>query len=100
MTSALNSRFLLALHEMKARLEGVADSSISSFSLNTGSGDNPREGSPELPDFLGIIGSSIRSIHDDDEDLQSLEFAPPQLEEHHSEPEEEVLESGTDGDLV
>ncbi|OJT04201.1 hypothetical protein TRAPUB_5109 [Trametes pubescens] len=70
---------------------------VSSLSLGTGSGDgDPRAGSPEIPGFLGIIGGSIRSFHDEDEDLQSLEFAPPQ-EEDQSEPEGEIVESGRDG---
>ncbi|EIW53843.1 uncharacterized protein TRAVEDRAFT_51584 [Trametes versicolor FP-101664 SS1] len=81
-SSILNSRFLLALHETNARLEGAADASISSLSLNTGSGDAPSaRASPELPPFLGPIGGAIRSFHDDDddEDMRSLKFAPPEL---------------------
>lgn len=96
-SSVLNSRFLLALHETNARLEGAADASISSLSLNTGSGDDPSAlASPELPPFLSAIGGEIRSFHDDDsEDMESLEFAPPELRnESSSELGGGILESG------
>lgn len=83
--------------EYHQRLEGAADASISSLSLNTSSGDDPRAGSPDLPDFLGIIGGPIRLFDDEDEDLQSLEFVPPQEPEHQSEPEGEIAESSRDG---
>ncbi|KAL1937162.1 hypothetical protein VTO73DRAFT_14504 [Trametes versicolor] len=97
MSSILNSRFLLALHETNARLEGTADESISSLSLDTGSGDDRRAGSPELPEFLGVLGGSIHSFHDEDEDLRSLTFARPQEEEHEAELEGEIQEIGRDG---
>ncbi|EIW56789.1 uncharacterized protein TRAVEDRAFT_49610 [Trametes versicolor FP-101664 SS1] len=80
-SSILNSHFLLALHETEAQLVGAADTSISSLSLNTGSSGKLQAGLPELPEYLGVIGGSIRSFHDDEDDLQSLEFAPPQEEE-------------------
>ncbi|EIW56807.1 uncharacterized protein TRAVEDRAFT_49629 [Trametes versicolor FP-101664 SS1] len=99
-SSVLNSRFLLAIHETNARLEGAADTSISSLSLHTGRGGTAQAGSPELPDFLGIIGGSFRSFHDDNEDLQSLEFAPPQDEEHQSEPEGDIQEIRRDGEYM
>lgn len=99
-SSILNSRFLLALHETSARLEGAAEASISSLSLDTGSSDDPQGGSepPELPEFLGIIRGLIRSFHCDDKDLGSLEFAPP-WEEHEPdlEPEGEIQEIRRDG---
>ncbi|OJT06719.1 hypothetical protein TRAPUB_2427 [Trametes pubescens] len=90
-------RFLLALHETNARLEGAADTSIFSPSLNTGSGDDSRAGSHELPGYLGVIGGSIHSFHDEDEDLQSLEFASPQEEEPQPQPQEDIPGSGGDG---
>lgn len=96
-SSVLNSRFLLALHETNARLEGAADASISSLSLNTGSGEAPSaRASPELPPVLGPIGGAIHSFHDDDnEDMRSLEFAPPELRtEPGSELGGDILESG------
>lgn len=77
-------------------MEGAAYVSISSLSLNTGSGGLARAGSPELPGFLGVIGGSIRSFPD--EDLQSLEFASPQEENHQSEPEGEIQEIRRDGE--
>lgn len=92
----MNSRFLLALHETNARLEGAGDASISSLSLNTGSGDNRRGDSPDLPEFLGVIGGSIHSFHDENEDLRSLEFAPPQ-EEDQSESEGAIQEIRREG---
>ncbi|OJT08763.1 hypothetical protein TRAPUB_373 [Trametes pubescens] len=96
-TSSLNSRFLLALHETNTRLEG-GDTSISSLSFNTGSSGDQRAGSPKLPEFLGVIGGPIHSFHDGEEDMESLEFAPTSQEEHQtSESEGEVLESGGDG---
>lgn len=91
-SSILNSRFLLALHETNAHLEGAADTSISSLSLSTGSGGERQAGSPELPEYLGVIGGSIHSFHDDEDDLQSLEFAPPQEEECQPVPEGEIQE--------
>ncbi|EIW56806.1 uncharacterized protein TRAVEDRAFT_49628 [Trametes versicolor FP-101664 SS1] len=96
-SSILNSRFLLALHETNARLEGAADESMSSLSLDTGSGDDRRAGSPELPEFLGVLGGPIHSFHDEDEDLRSLTFASPQEEEHENETEGEIQEIGRDG---
>ncbi|OJT08758.1 hypothetical protein TRAPUB_368 [Trametes pubescens] len=89
-SSILNSRFLLALHETNARLEGAVDASITSLSLNISSGDDPRAGSPELPQFLGPIGGLIHSLPDDD--LESLEFAPsaPSQRETLRDPEAEV----------
>ncbi|KAL1937251.1 hypothetical protein VTO73DRAFT_13920 [Trametes versicolor] len=96
-SSILNSRFLLTLHETNTQLEGAADVSISSLSLNTGSGGEPQAGSPELPEYLSVIGGSIRSFHDDEDDLQSLEFAPLQAEEHQPEPEREIQEIRRDG---
>ncbi|KAL1937165.1 hypothetical protein VTO73DRAFT_14507 [Trametes versicolor] len=88
-SSILNSRFLLALHETNGRLEGATDMAISSISLNIGGcGD---------PEFLGIIGGSIHSIHGRDEDLDSLEFALSEREEEHDpEPEGEIVEGGRD----
>ncbi|KAL1942676.1 hypothetical protein VTO73DRAFT_4916 [Trametes versicolor] len=98
-SSSLNSRFLLALHETNTRLGGT-NTSISSLSFNIASGGDPGAGSPEPPEFLGIIGGSIHSFHDDDGDLDELAFAPPQ-EEHQLEPEGEVLEVGREsGDLT
>lgn len=97
MSSILNSRFLLALHETNARLEGAADESISSLSLDISSVDDRRAGSPELPEYLGVLGGPIRSFHNDDEDLQSLAFAPPHEEEHETELEGEIQEIGRDG---
>lgn len=88
-SSILNSRFLLALHETNGRLEGATDMSIDSLSINTGGGGDP--------EFLGIIGGSIYSIHGNDEDLESLESALPEREreeEHHIEPESEIGEGG------
>lgn len=99
-SSILNSRFLLALHETNARLEGAADTSIPSLALDTRSGDDRRAGSPELPEFLGVLGGSIRSFQDEDEDLGSLEFAPPQEREHTSEVEGEIREMRRDGGNV
>ncbi|OJT04204.1 hypothetical protein TRAPUB_5112 [Trametes pubescens] len=66
------------------------------FVINVG-GSEP----PELPEFLGIIGGSIHSFHWDDEDLGSLEFAPP-WEEHEpdSEPEGEIQEIRRDGENI
>lgn len=96
-SSILNSHFLLALHETNARLEGAADASISSLPLNTGSGDAPSaRASPELLPVLGPIGGTIRSFHDDDdEDMRSLKFAPPELRiESGSELGGDILESG------
>lgn len=96
-SSILSSRFLLALHETKAQLEGAADTTISSFCLDTGSGNNPSAlASPELPPFLGPIGGVIRSFHDDDdEDMESLEFAPLELcTESGFELGGDILESG------
>ncbi|EIW56803.1 uncharacterized protein TRAVEDRAFT_49625 [Trametes versicolor FP-101664 SS1] len=95
--SILNSRFLLALHETNMRLGGN-DTSISSLSFNAGSQGNPREGSPELPEFLGIIGGPIHSFHGD-EDPETLEFALPSQEEVHQCEHElaEIVESGRDG---
>ncbi|EIW56788.1 uncharacterized protein TRAVEDRAFT_49609 [Trametes versicolor FP-101664 SS1] len=100
-SSILNSRFLLALHETSVQLQGAADASLSSLSLRTGRCDHPRAGSPELPAFLGVIGGSIHSSHDDDDggggggDLGSLGFAPPlrQDGEHQTEHEGESVES-------
>ncbi|KAL1937965.1 hypothetical protein VTO73DRAFT_12715 [Trametes versicolor] len=97
-SSILNSRFLLALHETSVQLQGAADASLSSLSLRTGSCDDPRAGLPELPGFLGVIGGSIRSFHDDnddDGDLGSLGFAPPlrQGGEHQTEHEGDSVES-------
>lgn len=91
-SSLLNSRFLLALHETNARLKGAADTSLSSLTLNTGSGDTPSaRASPELRPVLGPIGGTIRSFHDDDdEDMRSLEFAPPSSSELGG----DILESG------
>lgn len=95
-SSILNSHFLLALHETHALIEGAADASISSLTLETGSGE-PMAGSPELPEFLGIIGGSICSFHDDDnKDLQSLEYALPQEEENQPELEGEIQEISRD----
>ncbi|EIW63117.1 uncharacterized protein TRAVEDRAFT_43423 [Trametes versicolor FP-101664 SS1] len=91
-SSILNGRFLLALHETNARLEGATDTSgVSSLCFNTRSGGDSRAGSSELPELLGVIGGSICSFHNDDEDLQCLEFAPPQ-EELQAEPEGEAVE--------
>lgn len=98
MTSILNSRFLLALHETNARMEGAADTSISALSLDAGGGNGPRAGSPKLPEFLGVIGGPIHSFHDDGSGSDSLVFAPPSHEEHESEPEGEILEVGRDHD--
>ncbi|KAL1940432.1 hypothetical protein VTO73DRAFT_9004 [Trametes versicolor] len=94
-SSLLNSRFLLALHETNARLEGAADASLSSFSLDTGSGDDPSAlASPDLPSFLGPIGGAIRFSYDDDDDMRSLEFAPPDVRhESGSELGGDILES-------
>ncbi|EIW53816.1 uncharacterized protein TRAVEDRAFT_51559 [Trametes versicolor FP-101664 SS1] len=91
-SSILNSHFLLALHETNARLEGAADTSLSSLTLNTGSGDTPSaRASPELRPVLGLIGGTIRSFHDDDdEDMRSLEFALPSGSELGG----DILESG------
>lgn len=96
-SSILNSRFLLSLHEANAQLEGAADTSISSLSLNTGSRGELQAGSPELPEYLGVIGGSIHSFCDDEDDLQSLEFALPQVEEHQPDPEGEIQEIRIDG---
>lgn len=80
-TSILNGRFLLALHETNARLEGAADASISSLSLGTVSSNDPRASAPVLPQFLGPIGGHIRSFSDDsynddlDSDVESVDFA-------------------------
>ncbi|KAL1940485.1 hypothetical protein VTO73DRAFT_9057 [Trametes versicolor] len=96
-SSILNSRFLLALHETNTRLEGAANTSLSSLTLNTGSSDTPSaRASPELPPVLGPIGGTIHAFHDDDdEDMRSLEFAPPELRtESGSELEGDILESG------
>ncbi|OJT06148.1 hypothetical protein TRAPUB_3083 [Trametes pubescens] len=94
-SSILNSRFLLALRETNARLEG-ADASISALSLNTGSTDVLRAGSPELPPFLGAIGGPIHSFHHDE--LESLDFASPSpSEEHQSETEGELMSGGDTG---
>ncbi|KAL1942697.1 hypothetical protein VTO73DRAFT_4937 [Trametes versicolor] len=91
-SSILNGRFLLALHETNARLEGATDTSgVSSLCFNTRGGGDSRAGSSELPELLGVIGGSICSFHNDDEDLQCLEFAPPQ-EELQAEPEGEAVE--------
>lgn len=95
-SSILNSRFLLALHETNARLVG-ANRSISSLSIDINDGDDQRAGSPELPQFLGAIGGPIHSFHDEDEDLRSLTFGPPQEEEHEAELEGEIQEIGRDG---
>ncbi|EIW56802.1 uncharacterized protein TRAVEDRAFT_49624 [Trametes versicolor FP-101664 SS1] len=57
---------------------------------------NIKAGSPDLPELLRIIGEPIRSFDDEDEDLQSLEFAPPQEQEDQSEPEGEIAESSRD----
>lgn len=99
-SSILNGRFLLALHETNAQVEGAADTSVSSLSFNTGSGGDLQASPPELPDYLGIIGGSTCSFHDDDEELQSLEFALPQEEEHQTEPEGEIQEIRTDGESM
>lgn len=99
-SSILNSRFLLALHETDAQVVGAVDTSISSLSLNSGSGGELHAGSPELPEYLGIIGGSIRSFHGDEDDLQSLEFAPPQEEEHQPELEGEIQEIRKDGGFM
>lgn len=98
-SSILNSRFLLALHETNARLEGAANTSISSLSFNTGGGGDLRAGSPELPEFLGVLGGSIVSFHNNDEDPQSLGTSLPQ-EEHQSEPEGEIQEIRRDRENV
>ncbi|OJT15918.1 hypothetical protein TRAPUB_14140 [Trametes pubescens] len=99
MSSILNSRFLLALHETNARMGGTDTSIVSSESLyfNTGSDVDPKATSPELPEFLGVLGGPTHLFHDDDEDLGSLEFASPQEEGHQSEPEGAIQEIGRDG---
>lgn len=82
------------------QLQGAADASLSSLSLRTGSYDNPRAGSSELPAFLGVIGGSIHSSHDDDDgDLGSFGFTPPlrQDGEHQTEHEGESVESSRGG---
>ncbi|EIW56801.1 uncharacterized protein TRAVEDRAFT_49623 [Trametes versicolor FP-101664 SS1] len=63
-------------------------------------GGKLQAGSAELPEYLGVIGGSIRSSHDNAEDLQSLEFAPPQEEEHQPELEGEIQEIRRDGGFV
>lgn len=63
--------------------------SIGSLSINTDGGGDP--------EFLGIIGGSIHSIHGHDEDLDSLEFALSREDsEHHPETEAEIVEGGRD----
>lgn len=80
-TSILNGRFLLALHETNARLEGVVGASISSLSLGIVSGDDPRAGPSVLPQILGPIGGPVHSFSDDeddedlDDDVESVDFA-------------------------
>ncbi|KAL1937167.1 hypothetical protein VTO73DRAFT_14509 [Trametes versicolor] len=97
-SSILNNRFLLALHETNTRLEGEEDTTaVSSLSFYTSSGDDPRAGSPEILEFLSVIGGPIHSFHND-EDLELLSFAPPtSQEEHQSGLDREALESGGDG---
>ncbi|EIW56815.1 uncharacterized protein TRAVEDRAFT_49637 [Trametes versicolor FP-101664 SS1] len=90
-SSILNSRFLLHLHETNARLEG-ADASMTSYSLRIDSGGDPRTGSPELPPFLGIIGGPIHSFPPDDQ--ASLDFAPQSREEPIPDPEAALGSSG------
>lgn len=104
-SSVLNSRFLLGLHETNVRLEGAADTTMSSLSFNAGSSIDPRAGPPELPEFLSVIGGSIHTFHDADEDLESLDLPPPQEEEHQFEPGGEPQisvepSSGDGGDAV
>lgn len=105
-SSVLNSRFLLGLHETNVRLEGAADTTMSSLSFNAGSSTDPRAGPPELPEFLSVIGGSIHTFHDADEDVESLEFrVPPPLEERQCEPDGEPqisveLSSGDGGDVL
>lgn len=100
----MNSRFLLALHETNARMEG-ANMSISSLSLDVNSGGDPTsDGSPELPDFLELFGGPIHSFHDEG-DAESLEFAQPSQGEHESEEnaneaEVPVEDSGAEGNLA
>ncbi|OJT15919.1 hypothetical protein TRAPUB_14141 [Trametes pubescens] len=102
-SSILNSRFLLALHETNARLEGAAGDtdtavSVSSLCFNPRSGGTA--GTPtrsQLPDFLGIIGGPVHSFHHAD-DLESLDIVP--LPQRQSAPQSglggEVPESGGD----
>ncbi|EIW56785.1 uncharacterized protein TRAVEDRAFT_49605 [Trametes versicolor FP-101664 SS1] len=96
-TSILNGRFLLALHETNARLEGAVGASISSLSLGTVSGDDPGAGPSMLPQFLGPIGGPVHSFDDDsdddnlDDDVESVDFAQPSQARSQS-PEFEVGE--------
>ncbi|EIW56805.1 uncharacterized protein TRAVEDRAFT_49627 [Trametes versicolor FP-101664 SS1] len=98
-SSALNSRFLLALHETNARMGGTDASMVSSLNFNAVSGGDPRVSSPELPGSLGVLGGPIHSFHEDDDDLESLQLASWSQEEHQVKPGlGGVAESGGDGD--
>lgn len=90
-SSILNSRFLLDLHETNARLEG-ADASMTSYSLHIDSDGDPKTGSPELPPFLACIGGPIHSFPPDDQ--ASLDFAPQSREEPIPDPEAALGSSG------
>lgn len=75
-SSILNSRFLLALHETNARLEG-ADLSMSVLSIDIdGRGDPIGDGTLDLPSFLGSIND-----FDDGDVRASLVFARPEQDE-------------------
>lgn len=85
-SSILNSHFLLALHKMNTQLQGAANAPISSLTLETGSHGEPMAGSPKLPEFLDVIGGSIHSFHNDEDEDLTL----PPGEEQQSEIEEDI----------
>lgn len=98
-SSALNSRFLLALHETNARMSGTDASMVSSLNFNAVSGGDLRASSRELAGSLGVLGGPIHSFHEDDDDLESLQLASWSQEEHQVKPGlGGVAESGGDGD--
>lgn len=71
---------------MNTQLKGAANTPISSLTLETGSHSEPMAGSPKLPEFLGVIGGSIHSFHNDEDEDLTL----PHGEEQQSEMEEEI----------
>ncbi len=96
-SSILNSRFLLNLHETNARLEG-AEATMTSYSLHIDSTGDPRTGSLELPPFLSCIGGPIHSFPDDDR--ASLDFAPQSREDPEPDPEAGLGSGGARGEPV
>lgn len=92
-SSILNSRFLLALHEANAHLERGGTTASSTSALDFGRA-NPEAMSSELPEFISAIARTIHSIPFDDFDMvNSKPTLQPEIEV-----EVVALEEGSTGE--